>query len=166
MNLFRPYENTTSTSATSATTTPPTTSAMTQVRGDTGNPHHINSMAAAATMAAAAMAMARAAALHQHQTGSPPDGLMGHLPLHQQQMASFNQQIVATEGVRSSPISDPGSPPQSPNGINLTRANGNSNADMFDIMPQKAKDLEENIKNKRRRRRGRRHSSQKRGRRL
>ena len=141
MNLFRPYENTTSSQgATSATTTPPASSAAGQPRGGTD---HLNSMAAAATMAAAAMAMARAAALHQHQTGvNPPEGMM--MPgLHPQQMAAFNHQVAGAEEARSSPISDPGSPPQSPNGINLTKANGNA---VYDIVPKNTKDLDENIK--------------------
>ena len=68
--------------------------------------HHL-----AAAMAAAAMAMARAAAMNPASAGE--------LLLNPAAMALGAANLAAA---RSSPISDPGSPPQSPSVINLTKA--------------------------------------------
>ena len=130
MHLFRPYENSNTSGQTSSSPTPISGSGL----REESTPHQavsatessLTSATMTAAMAAAANLMARAAAIHHLP------GVLPHVGAETNQRAA---EFVAQQmnlGNNSSPISDHGSPPQSPvmqsppqemlplKGINLT----------------------------------------------
>lgn len=114
MHLFRPYE----TSNTSGQTSTSPTSMSGSVMREESTPHSAVSVTEAsmtsatmtAAMAAAANLMARAAAIH-HLPGVLPH--VGAETNHNQRAAEFAA-LQMSLGNNTSPISDHGSPPQSP----------------------------------------------------